>query len=154
MICAPNTWHPVGYREASEDEFKERKAKGIPEPKVVHVGAWPEPNMVYFVTLINGAVDIDEFDIDGTNDWFWFDAGSVAAWMSFPLWAPEEPNLSFWHKVEDELPKTRGAYLVCFNGPRDFHYIVEEFSDETETFVNCPDDPVAWAELPEPYVSK
>lgn len=143
-------WHPVSIREASKEEFREQVAQNLPEPGVVRDGKWPEPDMVYLVTLTNGEVDIDEFDLDGDYDWFWYDFERIRAWMEFTLRKADEPN-SFWHSVKDALPKRSGPYLVFFtNGT----YRVEDFFVESQSFRTFSSDPVAWAELPEPYQEK
>ena len=109
-----------------------------------------EPGKAYLVTLTNGEVDIDEFDLDGDYDWFWYDFERIRAWMEFPLREADEPN-SFWHSVKDALPKRSGPYLVFFtNGT----YRVEDFFVESQSFRTFSSDPVAWAELPEPYKEK
>lgn len=103
MIKNKLVWHPVGNRLA---------------PMYVLNQARP-----YLVTLTNGEVDIDEFDLDGAHDWFWYDFERIRAWMEFPLREVDEPN-SFWHSVKDALPKRSGPYLVFFtNGT----YRVEDF---------------------------
>lgn len=103
MIKNKLVWHPVGQSTGAD--------------------VCLEPGKAYLVTLTNGEVDIDEFDLDGDYDWFWYDFERIRAWMEFPLREADEPN-SFWHSVKDALPKRSGPYLVFFtNGT----YRVEDF---------------------------
>lgn len=145
-------WHPVSIREASKEEFREQVAQNLPEPGVVRVGKWPEPDMVYLVTLTNGEVDVDEFDIDGGNDWFYYDSGCVIAWMQFPLFSPEDRSNTFWHLCEECCPTENRDFLVY---DIDGKYAVLPFDVQKKAFMAAPCAPlettVAFADLPEPY---
>ena len=146
-------WHPVGTRLATEEEHRERVARNMTAPRVVPVGVWPEPGMIYLVTSTNGEVDIDEFDIDGTKDWFWYDCGNVTAWMRFPLFSPENHD-PFWHLCEECHPTENRNFLVC---GKDSKYAVLPFDVGLKSFLNQNEfvqHPVAWAELPSPYQDK
>lgn len=148
-------WHPVGTRLATEEEYRERVAQNLPDPRTVPVGKWPEPDMVYLVTMINGEVDVDEFDIDGSNDWFCYDCGSVIAWMQFPLFSPDDESNPFWHLCKECCPTENRDFLVC---DIDGKYAVLPFNVQKEAFMATPCAPletaVAFAELPEPYQEK
>lgn len=146
-------WHPVGTRLATEEEYRERVAQNLPDPRTVPVGKWPEPDMVYLVTMTNGEVDVDEFDIDGSNDWFWCDCGCITAWMQFPLFSPENHD-PFWHLFEECLPTEDREYLIC---GKDGKYAVLQFDVGLKHFLNAnafQTDVVAWAEIPAPYQGK
>lgn len=146
-------WHPVSIREASKEEFREQVAQNLPEPGVVRVGKWPEPDMVYLVTLTNSEVDVDEFDIDGGNDWFYYDSGCVKAWMRFPLFSPGDRSNPFWHLCEECCPTENRDFLVY---DIDGKYAVLPFNVQKKAFMAAPCAPlettVAFAELPEPYI--
>lgn len=145
-------WNPVGNRLATPEEYEQRVQNHLQAPRIVPTGKQPDRDGVYFVTTSNGEVDIDEYGIlNDIDDWFWYDCGSIAAWMKFPLFTPGAQNHPFWHDVKDELPKKRGTYAIC---TEDGHYRLEEFFSEGQHFVTFSNEVVAWAEVPEPYSLK
>lgn len=146
-------WHPVGNRMATPQERAARIHARLEAPGIVPTGKQPVKGGVYLVTTTNGDVDVDEYGIlCDIDDWFWYDCGSVIAWMRFPLFSPDDRSNPFWHLCEECCPTENRDFLVY---DIDGKYAVLPFDVQKKAFMAAPCAPletsVAFAELPEPY---
>lgn len=146
-------WYPVGNRMATPQERAARIHARLEAPGIFPTGKQPAKGGVYLVTTTNGDVDVDEYGIlCDIDDWFWYDCGSVMAWMRFPLFSPEDKSNPFWHLCEECCPTENRDFLVY---DIDGKYAVLPFNVQKKAFMAAPCAPletaVAFAELPEPY---